>query len=481
MFEIFRVEIVEFMRGSGMWKNLIALAVTIPMSITIASAQHANDADISAYSQDLQMRINYGQQSGQLTPANYNSLQSLYNNVEMIRRSTGNKAMPPMVRVNMMNSLTNIDKQLTTYMHDDQNARWQNWDSSRNTWRNNWWTNSNNRYRLPGSGNNSGGNFGGGSGGFNDEIDAYQNNLRQRMNQGRLSGRISRSELAALSASYDNLERMQRQYRIGGYNSMERNSLMGLMTQFDRQLTAQLRDNNNSRYNQWNPATKSWNNSWWKNANGNGGIVPPDRNHDGRPDWNRDNDRNNNGRPDWKEADRNNNGRPDWKEADRNNNGRPDWKEADRNNNGRPDWKEGDRNNNGRPDWKEGDRNNNGRPDWNRGNDRNNDGRPDINHNTSPTRPNNNPSSVTTTPPVVTPPVTPSNPPVTPPVIPPTNTGNSGNLNNNNPRGNDGPRGGGSWNGTRPDGSGTRGDNEGGRGGDRGGRSGGSRPDRTNP
>lgn len=422
-----------------MWKNLIALAVTIPMSITIASAQHSNDADISAYSQDLQMRINYGQQSGQLTPANYNSLQSLYNNVEMIRRSMGNKQMPAMTRYTMMDSLTKLDQQLTNYLHDDSNARWQNWNPATKTWRNNWWTNSSNRYRLPGSG---GGNFGGG-GNFNDEIDAYQNNLRQRLEQGRSSGRLSRGELARLSSSYTNIENMQRQYRAGGFNNMERNSLMGLMTQFDREITAELRDNNNSRYNNWNASTNTWNNSWWKN--GNTGIVPPrDRNNDGRPDWNRrpDNDRNNDGRPDWKPGPKNDN-RQDWKPGPKN----------DRNNDGRPDWNP-NVNTNSNPNLNK-DRNNDGRPDWNRnGNiDRNKDGRPDEFR-----------GGRNSTPPVVTPPVT-STPPVVPPVVtPPVQTTNPTGT---NPRGNDGPRGGGGWSGKRGDGGG------GGRGG--------NRPDKPNP
>lgn len=281
-----------------MWKKFAVLAVTIPMSITIAFAQSAQDADITAYSQDLQMRINYGQQSGQLTPANYNSLQSLYNNVEMIRRSTGNKPMNPMVRFNMMTSLTNIDKQLTTYLHDDQNARWQNWDPNRKTWRNNWWTNSANRYRLPGGGP-------GGNSSFNDEIDSYQNMLRTRLNNGRSSGRLSPAELSRLNAQFANIERMQRQYRAGGYNGIERNSLMILMTQFDRDITAQLRDNNNSRFNQWNANTKQWNKNWWKNGNGKVVIAVPDRNNDGRPDrGGRDRDRD--GRPDWNRNNNNN-------------------------------------------------------------------------------------------------------------------------------------------------------------------------------
>lgn len=130
-----------------MWNKLAALAVAIPMSMTIAYAQSAQDADITAYSQDLQMRIMAGQQAGLLSPANYNSVQSLYNNVEMIRRSLGNKPMPPMTRYTMMDSLTKLDQQLTNFLHDDANSRWQNWNPGTKTWRKNWWT-GNNRARF---------------------------------------------------------------------------------------------------------------------------------------------------------------------------------------------------------------------------------------------------------------------------------------------------------------------------------------------
>ncbi|MCC6979916.1 MAG: hypothetical protein IT343_16480, partial [Candidatus Melainabacteria bacterium] len=139
-----------------MWNKLIALALSLPMTIAIAHAQAAQDADITAYSQDIAMRIARGQQMGQLTPENYNNIQSLYNNVENIRRSLGNRPMNQMVRVNVMNSLTNIDKQLTTYLHDDVNSRYQMWDPNRRSWRNQWWR-----------GNNSGRNS------YTGEIEAY--------------------------------------------------------------------------------------------------------------------------------------------------------------------------------------------------------------------------------------------------------------------------------------------------------------------
>ncbi len=230
-----------------MWTKLIALAVTIPLTITIASAQASQDADIAAYSQDLQMRISRGHQSGQLTQANYNSVQNLYNQVEMIRRGLGNRAMNPVVRMNMMNSLTNLDKQLTGYLHDDVNSRYQMWDPSRKSWRNNWW-------QADTSGASS----------FNSEIDAYQNSLKQRIDQGRQNGRITRAELAQLTTSYENVDRAQQQYRIGGFSSWERNSLMSMLTQLDKDITAQMHDDEKSHYKNWNANNKGWSNNWWQ-------------------------------------------------------------------------------------------------------------------------------------------------------------------------------------------------------------------------
>ncbi|MCC7531571.1 MAG: hypothetical protein IT342_23915 [Candidatus Melainabacteria bacterium] len=263
-----------------MWTRLIALAVTIPLTITIASAQASKDADIAAYSQDLAMRIARGRQSGQLTQANYNSVQSLYNNVEMIRRGLGNRAMNPMVRMNMMNSLTNLDKQLTRFLHDDVNSRYQMWDPTRRAWRNNWW-------QADTSGANN----------FNSEIDAYQNSLKERIDRGRQAGRITRAEMAQLTTSYHNVDRAQQQYRIGGFSSWERNSLMSMLTQLDKDITAQMHDDENSHYRNWNANSRGWNNSWWKNADTNASQ------RDGHPgDWKSCGDSNNR---DWSRGDSN--------------------------------------------------------------------------------------------------------------------------------------------------------------------------------
>jgi uncharacterized membrane protein YgcG len=306
-----------------MWKKLFALAVTLPMTITIASAQAAQDADIAAYSQDLARRIELGRQSGQLTQANYNSVQSIYNNVETIRRGLGNRPMNPMIRTNMMTSLTNLDKQLTGFLKDDVNSRYQMWDPSRRSWRNNWW-----------QGNNSGANN------FSQEIDAYQNSLKQRIDQGRASGRITRSELAQLTTAYDNIDRAQQQYRIGGFSSYERNSLMSMLTSLDKNITTQMHDDENSHYRHWNPNGNSWKDSWWKRTgagNPNTPSFPGNRPGDGRPG---------DGRPGWGNRDDRDQG--NWNRGDQN---KPDW---NRNNNDRPDWNRGS---NDRPDWNRHDSN----------------------------------------------------------------------------------------------------------------------------
>ncbi len=305
-----------------MWTKLIALAVTIPLTITIASAQASKDADIAAYSQDLAMRIARGRQSGQLTQANYNSLQALYNNVEMIRRGLGNRAMNPMVRMNMMSSLTNLDKQLTGYLHDDVNSRYQMWDPTKRSWRNNWW-------QADTSGANN----------FNSEIDAYQNSLKERIDRGRQSGRITRAEMAQLTTSYDNVDRAQQQYRIGGFSSWERNSLMSMLTQLDKDITAQMHDDENSHYRNWNANSRGWNNSWWKNANTS---ASP---RDGRPgDWNNRGDSNNR---DWN--------RGDSYHGDANNR---DWNRGDsyRGDSNNRDWNRGDgiRSNSNTREWNGG-------------------------------------------------------------------------------------------------------------------------------
>jgi len=240
------------------------LAVTLPMSIAIAYAQSSQDADITAYSQDIAMRIARGQQTGQLSPENYNNIQSLYNNVENIRRSLGNKAMNPMVRANVMTSLTNIDRQLTGYLHDDFNSRHQMWDPNRKTWNNQWW-------RADRRNRNA----------FNNEIDSYQRSLKQRIDQGRSSGRITSNELNQIMATYNHIETTQQHFRVDGYSQAEHDSLMNMLTQLDREVTDQMHDDENSHYKNWNTQSNSWSNNWWQNNNSNRGR-----------DWNRHGDRN---------------------------------------------------------------------------------------------------------------------------------------------------------------------------------------------
>ena len=384
-----------------MWNKLIALAVTIPATITIASAQAAQDADIAAYSQDLATRIARGQQSGQLSLANYNSLQALYNNVESIRRGIGNKPMNPMIRMNMMNSLTNLDKQLTGHLHDNVNARYQMWDPSRKTWRNNWW-----------QADNSGANN------FNGEIDAYQNSLKQRIDSGRASGRITRRELSQLAQAYDNIDRTQQQYRIGGFSRYERNSLMSMLTQLDRDITTQMHDDENSHYRNWNSNGNSWNNSWWKNNTSATPLPPGQRPGDGRPGWDRGEsgehgrwNRNDSNRHDWGRGESNHRG--DWNRGGSNRGGK--YRDDNNNDSNRRDWNRGDsghsgwnRNDGGRSDWNRGDSN---RPDWNRS------GSPTSNApagNTTPGAgaPPQGSTPSATNPPSTVPPST-SNPPVT--------------------------------------------------------------------
>lgn len=233
-----------------MWKKvsklMLALALTIPMSITVVSAQSAQDADIWSYSQDLAMRIQNGRQTGQLNSSDYNNLNSLWTKIEMIRRQYTNKKMGPNERNAMMASLTTLDRQLTDNLHDYDLSHYQNWDPNSRSWRQNWWT----------------GITGGVS--FNDEIDSYQRSLKSRIDRGRASGRLTGSEVNRLTLAYNNIDATQRQYRMAGISNWERNSLMTMLTQLDRDITAQMNDEDQSRYRYWNASNKSWNQNWWK-------------------------------------------------------------------------------------------------------------------------------------------------------------------------------------------------------------------------
>jgi hypothetical protein len=157
-------------------RTLLALAATIPLTVLAVSAQSNNDEDIAFYAQELNQRIEAGRNS--ISSDNYNNLRNLYNQIDMIRRQYGNRRMGDAERNNMMASLMNLDRELTKNLHDDQNARWQNWDPNTRSWRNNWWRNAN----VANPGFN-----------FNDEIDSYQRDLKNRIDRGRQTGRLSSS------------------------------------------------------------------------------------------------------------------------------------------------------------------------------------------------------------------------------------------------------------------------------------------------
>jgi len=222
-----------------------------------------NDDDIAAYAQELDFRIEQGR--GSLSQSNYDNLRGLWNKIEQIRRQYWNKRMGDAERNAMMASLTTLDRELTNNLHDDQNSRFQNWDPARRTWRNNWWGNTANLYN------------------YNDEIDSYQRQLKQRMDQGRSKGTLTPAEFNRLSAEWQRIERAQQDFRQAGFSYSERNSLMGMLTNFDREITAQLRDNDKSRFNYWDPNKRTWNQKWWQSGwnPGNGGIVPPVANNPG--------------------------------------------------------------------------------------------------------------------------------------------------------------------------------------------------------
>ncbi|MBS1993954.1 MAG: hypothetical protein JSS83_25760 [Cyanobacteria bacterium SZAS LIN-3] len=235
------------------WSKFLALAVTLPLSITVALAQSGSrDADIWSYSQDLEMRIERGHQTGTLNDTQYNSLKGLWNNIENLRRPYDNRTMEGQVRVNMMNSLTNLDKMLTDNLHDNENSHYQQWDSGSRTWHHNWWSKENN---LDTS--------------FDTEIDAYQRNIKDRIDRGRATGRISPSELQRLNDAYNTIDRTQQQYRLAGYSTYERNSINSMMAQLDRDVTAALKDDDNSHYRNWNDSSKTWSHNWWQGQNAN--------------------------------------------------------------------------------------------------------------------------------------------------------------------------------------------------------------------
>jgi Membrane protein involved in colicin uptake len=243
-------------------KAVALLAVTIPLTVLSARADF-ND-DFQSYSQNLQARIYGGRASGRLNNSEYNRLMGLWTQVEAVNRQFRGRTPNPQERNSLMASLTTLDRDLTNNLHDNQFSRFQYWDSSRSDWK----ADSLGRMRnlLP---------IGSGTGNYNDEIDAYQRNLKLRLDQARGNGTLNPRDFNRLNEQLRQVDLAQRDFKSNGYNYWERNNLMSLLTNLDREITGQLRDNNMSRYQYWNQDTFSWNQPWWQSGWQGGGAVIP--------------------------------------------------------------------------------------------------------------------------------------------------------------------------------------------------------------
>jgi hypothetical protein len=190
-------------------------------------------------------------------------LNSSYNNIDAAQRQYRLAGISDWERNSIMTMLTQLDRDITTQMNDQDQSRYKYWNAGNKSWSQNWW--------KPGWNHNSGNNVSVNtdSSDFNQEIDSYQRDLKNRIDRGRSSGALTPSELNRLMSAYAEIDRTQQQYRMGGFNHTERNSLMTSLTQLDRDITSQLRDDNNSHYRQWDPNKNTWNQSWWKNNVGN--------------------------------------------------------------------------------------------------------------------------------------------------------------------------------------------------------------------
>jgi hypothetical protein len=234
-------------------ERFFTLAATIPLTVMIANAQFSVD-DLGSYSQNLQARLYQGQATGQLSSSEFNNLQALYNNVETVRRSFGNRQPKGAERIAMMNSLTNLDRQITDHLHDNEQSRYQYWDANRNDWR----ADSREQIRtlLPVSSHDVA---------YNNEIEPYIASLHSRLESGRHSGRLTPSEYSNLSTRLDQIESLDHNYQ-SNWNFWRRNSIMNMLTKLDQDIVVQLHDDDMARYKYWDTKSNKWNHQWWQNG-----------------------------------------------------------------------------------------------------------------------------------------------------------------------------------------------------------------------
>lgn len=279
----------------------LALSVVI-CSVGAAWAQYTND-DFNNFAQSIQMRLNTGRAAGQINDADYSRIQSMYNSVDAIRRSYGNKKIAGGAQMSLLSSYRNIESDLNNTLPA----------ASRTTF------NSFGAGAAFGTAAGAGVPYGtsipfGTGTGFNpiggalpygaqpatnifgypttssfpgstastsvsgviaqpfpgmnvvdrgDGVAPYINGLYDRMYYGRNSNVLSQSTYNEYYNRLSQIAQAESNYRTIGWTPVQQTVIMNMLTKLDQDMSGQLHDYDKSVAQFWNARSRTWSKQWW--------------------------------------------------------------------------------------------------------------------------------------------------------------------------------------------------------------------------
>ncbi len=155
------------MQFSKITSILVGLSLALSVGASV-QAQFGSSDDLVSYQRLLQMRIERGKSSGQLTGQEYKRLQGMLQNIQNFNGQFQRGRYSQSGHQQVLALMTQLDQDIWNDLHDDDMSHWRNWDDKKKSWKstNYWnkdWNNSGwnwNKGNTLGGGNQAGWNGG---------------------------------------------------------------------------------------------------------------------------------------------------------------------------------------------------------------------------------------------------------------------------------------------------------------------------------
>lgn len=290
----------------AMGSALITLTVVICTG-EAALAQYTND-DFNNFAQSIQMRLNTGRAAGQVNDADYSRIQSMYNSVDAIRRSYGNKKIAGGAQMSLLSSYRNIESDLNNTLPAASRTTFNSFGAGA----------AFGTAAGIGTPFSTGVPFGtstpfGAGTGFNpiggalpygqpatnifgypnttsfpgtttstsvsgviaqpfpgmtvvdrgDGVAPYINGLYDRMLYGRNANVLSQSTYNEYYNRLSQIAQAESNYRTIGWTPVQQTVIMNMLTKLDQDISGQLHDYDKSVAQFWNARSRTWSKQWW--------------------------------------------------------------------------------------------------------------------------------------------------------------------------------------------------------------------------